>query len=133
MEQNITIGGGLLTALGVITLWKLLRLRFRTNSKPLSFMFWVANNWLDYPIHLGITVIFFFYEQDMLDIINPLLARNGIWQIPYPKNKGFIFVMVPIVISLVIYPLLRRVFIKQAHKAISPQIHNEFCGSEDIN
>jgi hypothetical protein len=127
MENNITIGWGLLISFGVITLWKLIRYKYKDNPKPFNGWFWISNNWVDYPIHLGITTLFFFFEHDMLDTINPILERNELWQIPHPHNKGFIFVLIPIVISLVLYPLLRKLLSKPIQKQVSPHTHDKHC------
>lgn len=125
--ENLTIIKGLIIAFLVISLWKLIRYKFKDNNRAFNFKFWFANNWVDYPIHLGITALFFFFEHDMLSVINPFLERNELWQIPHPENKGFIFVMIPIFISLVLYPLLRKLLSKPIQKTVSPHIHDEYC------
>nr|WP_299067226.1 hypothetical protein [uncultured Allomuricauda sp.] len=126
--ENLNIWKGLLVTFMVITLWKFMRFWFRnTNRKDPDLKFWLANNWGDYPIHLGITWMFFFFEQDVLAVLNPLLIKLGTtWQIPHPENKGFLFILVPMVVSIVLYPILRKYFAKPTQQAISPTIHKKF-------
>lgn len=128
-DQGIGIFGGMLVVIGVLSLWKVIRFWFRDGrSKKFDPKYWAANNWGDYIIHMGITAIFFFFEHDVLNTLNPLLEKWGVsWQIPHPENKGFLFVLVPIVISIVLYPLLRKYLSKPTQQKLAPHIHDEFC------
>ena len=119
---------GLIIAFVVISLWKLIRVKFlRKTTSKLNLKFWIANNWMDYVIHMGISFLFFFFEHDALGVINPILERNELWVIPHPENKLFIFVMIPVFVSLILYPLLRKVLSNPIQEKVAPHIHDEFC------
>lgn len=130
-SASIGIFGGMGIVVLVLSLWKVIKYRFRKSkdhTKP-NFWFWLANNWMDYFIHMGITAIFFYFEHDVLNLINPLLEKWGIaWQIPHPENKGFLFVMVPLFVSLILYKVLRKYLSEPTQASIAPHIHDKFYG-----
>lgn len=114
---------------------------FWFNEKKDKGSVWLSKNWGDYPIHLFITWLFFFFEHDILEILNPILERNSLFQIPHPENKGFLFVLIPVFVSIVLYPLIKKLpWVKNVEKAAgesktmekyAPHVHNEYCPKEN--
>jgi len=124
--MDINVWQGVIISFVVISIWKLIRYQFRDRSVSFSFRYWLANNWADYPTHIGITVLWFLFENDASATINPLLQKWGTdWQVPSPENKGFLFVLIPLVVSLVLYPILRKILSKPVQKAVAPKIHEK--------
>ncbi len=48
MDLNIYTGLGI--SFLVITIIKMVRYRFKTNEKPLSYFFWGVDNWFDWAL-----------------------------------------------------------------------------------
>lgn len=124
MELNIYTGLGITTA--AITLMKIIRYRFRTTDLPLNKVFWGVNNWFDYIIHLSVTWMFFFFQSDVLKVVNPLLKKLISWEIQSPDNKSFTFIIIPILVSVIGYKLARKYISKSIQKKISPETHLKF-------
>ena len=126
MELNIYTGLGI-TFLA-ITIIKIIRYRFRTTELPLSYFFWGLNNWFDYVIHLSITWTFFFFESDVLKVVNPLLKKFVSWEIQSPDNKSFTFIIIPVIVSVVGYKLARKYISKPVQIKLAPKTHEIYKG-----
>lgn len=124
--MDLTIYTGLGVTFIVITIIKMVRYRFRTTELPLSFFFWGLNNWFDYVIHLAVTWVFFFFESDVIKVVNPLLQKLINWQIQSPDNKSFGFIIIPVIVSVVGYTLARKFISKPIQKTLAPKTHLKF-------
>lgn len=129
MEHGTTIGilGGLMIAFGMITVMKYVAYKMRKNNKPFNFKYWLANNWMEYPIHLFISWLVFFFDHDFINMINYLLKKTGMsWEMMHFDNSSFYFVAVPIALTLASYKWLRKKT-DGAQEKLAPHIHDEFC------
>jgi hypothetical protein len=133
--ENLNIWEGLLITFVVLTIAKIVLYRFDPNRKTFRRTFFTADSWMDYVIHLAVTWAFFYFEHDLLNWVNPLLEGFKV-QIPHPENKGFLFILIPILVSTIGYKLARRLISKpiqeklaksELMKKVAPHIHDEFC------
>jgi hypothetical protein len=128
---------GLLITFLFITLIKLILYRFDVDRKPFKPTFFTMDSWMDYVIHLSITAIFFFFEEDTITFINPWLGGvDERLRIPEIKNKGFIFIIIPILVSTIGYKLARKYISKPVQekvvqsklvKKMAPRAHENYC------
>lgn len=135
--MELTIWSGILVTALLLTLIKAVLYRFDPNRKPFKLTFFTLDSWLDYIIHISITVIFFIFEKDALAFINPLLGSiNENLSIPSPENKGFLFIVVPVLVSTVGYKLARKHISKPLQdkvvqsrmvKKMAPKAQAEYC------
>lgn len=128
-HETTTIGitGGLLIAFGMITVMKYVAYKMRKNDKPFKFKYWIANNWMEYPIHIFLSWLVFYFDHDFINMVNYLLKKTGMgWEMMHFDNTSFYFVAVPIALTLASYKWLRKKADK-AQQNIAPHIHDEFC------
>lgn len=130
MEHDATkigITGGLLIAFGMITVMKYVSYKMRKNDKPFNFKYWFANNWMEYPIHLFLSWLVFYFDHDFINLINYLLNKTGMsWEMMHFDNSSFYFVAVPVALTLASYKWLRKKA-DRAQEKLAPHIHDEFC------
>lgn len=131
-ETAVTFGiwSGLGVSFGMICIMKYIAYRLKKNDKPFSLIFWLSNNWMEYPVLLFLTWIFFMFDHDLFNVINYLLEKFGSsYELIHFEDKSFWFVITPVVLTVASYKFLRTKTDK-AQISLSPHIHDEFCGHD---
>lgn len=126
---------GLLMCILVITIIKFIRFRYlgknQNNPQDFSWKFWVKDNWMDYIINLGLSLIVYTYDHDAITTINTVFKKLSLdWEIPHFENSGFYFVLVPFLVALLTYKYLRKKVSVPVQKTVNP---NTFSKNGTIN
>ncbi|SHJ45557.1 hypothetical protein [Aquimarina spongiae] len=104
---------GLAIAFLLVTIIKLIIYQYNKRIGKITGKFdWVyfaRDNWMDYVINLGLGLIVYLYDHDAFNTINYVLETfETKWRIPHIENKGFYFVLTPIIVAAVTFFAFRK-------------------------
>lgn len=106
---EFSIGLGILIAFGMVTVMKYVAYKKRKDqSISFNFSVWVRDNWAEYPVYIFLTWLIFLFDSDVFNLINYLLETfDSKYRLIRFENKGFWFVMVPVLLTYLSYKFLR--------------------------
>lgn len=114
----------------VITIVKLVHYRyFRDKSTgPLKFnpRYWLADNWMDYVIQVGVAFMVVQYSHESIALLNSFFEKVGIsWVIPYFEDVSFYWLLAPVITALLLYKFGRNKISMPVQQKVAPKIKNE--------
>ena len=119
---------GLMYCIFIVTILKLVSFKYfrrpiTTEPVKWSFNYWIKNNWMDYVIQVGTSLLFVEFSHEIILSVNPVLKKFISWQIPHVENTLYYFILIPIIITLVTYKFFRKRISQPIQDIIIP--HNK--------
>ena len=116
---------GLLYCLFVVTLLKIIHFKYfrsKVTNEPTewNFEYWLKNNWMDYFIQVGISILFVEFSTEILSSVNPIIKKFIDWEIPNVNNNIYYFILVPVLITVITYKFLRKKISQPLQNKVTP-------------